>query len=130
MSSQFIKVFSQLTDIMRPYGDQLVCERDDSSEYFVNTAHIMKNKKPLFFGAVQMRKNYVSYHLMPVYVFPDLLESLSPELKKRMQGKSCFNIRSVDTKLFTELEKLTAAGFERYRAIPRAINSACQAPKP
>lgn len=101
---------------MRPYGDQLVCERDDSSEYFVNTAHIMKNKKPLFFGAVQIRKNYVSYHLMPVYVFPELLKNLSPQLKKRMQGKSCFNFTSNDADLFAELEELTAAGFERYRA--------------
>jgi hypothetical protein len=27
---------------------------------------------------------------MPVYAWPDLLEDASPELRKRMQGKSCF----------------------------------------
>lgn len=101
---------------MLPFGERLVCEKDDNSEYVVNTRHVMKHKQPLFFGAVQIRKSYVSYHLMPVYVFPDLLKSVSPELRKRMQGKSCFNFKSVDPDLLDELAKLTAAGFERYRA--------------
>lgn len=75
----------------------------------------MRNGKPLWFGAVQMRKNYVSYHLMPVYVNPRLLESVSPALKKRMQGKSCFNFNAVDETLFDELAALTQAGFDDYR---------------
>jgi hypothetical protein len=113
-TNDFSTVFTALVQVMRPFGEKLVCIRDDDAEYYVNTSHIMKNKKPLFFGAVQIRKNYVSYHLMPVYVFPDLLKGLSPELRKRMQGKSCFNFTSLDPALFSELSKLTAAGFERY----------------
>lgn len=115
-SQEFDTVFSRLRDIMRPYGENLVCTRDEPDNYYVNTAHIMKNKKPLFFGAVQIRKNYVSYHLMPVYVFPELLDDVSPELKNRMQGKSCFNFKSIDADLFVELDALTKAGFERYQA--------------
>jgi hypothetical protein len=64
---------------------------------------------------VQLKKNYVSYHLMSVYVFPDLLENISDRLKKRMQGKSCFNFTTVDESLFAELAQLTAAGFARFR---------------
>jgi hypothetical protein len=41
---------------------------------------------------VQIKKNYVIYHLMPVYLNPGLLEGMSPGLRKRMQGKSCFNL--------------------------------------
>ena len=113
-SDSFDDVFARLKDIMRPYGEQLECTKDEPGDYTVNTAHIMKNKQPLFFGAVQIRKNYVSYHLMPVYVFPELLDDISPELKKRMQGKSCFNFKTEDPGLFDELATLTAAGFERY----------------
>jgi hypothetical protein len=40
---------------------------------------------------------------------------MSPELKKRMQGKSCFNFKTVDEKLFKELAKLTKAGTEKFR---------------
>ena len=112
---KFEPVFSALVKIMRPLSDKLVCIRDDNTEYYLNTAHITKNKKPLFFGAVQIRKNYVSYHLMPVYVFPELLRDVSPALKKRMQGKSCFNFTSIDESLLAELNALTVTGFEAYR---------------
>jgi len=52
---------------------------------------------------------------MPVYMYPDLLETISPALKKRMQGKSCFNFKNVDENLFSELETLTRLGFERFK---------------
>lgn len=113
-ASDFSRVFSELTLLMRPFADRLDCTRDDDTEYYLNTVHIMKNKKPLFFGAVQIRKNYVSYHLMPVYVFPQLLDNISTDLRKRMQGKSCFNFTAVDEDLFAELEALTGAGFRAY----------------
>jgi hypothetical protein len=44
---------------------------------------------------VRKGKSYVSFHLIPVYMFPDLLKGLSPALEKRMQGKSCFNFKTV-----------------------------------
>lgn len=50
-----------------------------------------------------------------MYVFPELLDGISPELKKRMQGKSCFNFKAVDRELVRELEALTKAGFERFK---------------
>jgi hypothetical protein len=74
----------------------------------------MSNKKPLCFGGVRLGKNYVSYYLMSVYVSPGQVKGMSPELKKRMQGKSCFNFRQVDKKLFAELRTLTKAGAEKF----------------
>ncbi|MGQ0604118.1 MAG: hypothetical protein ACT4QE_20750 [Anaerolineales bacterium] len=71
--------------------------------------------KDVWFGAVQTKKNYVSYHLMPVYAFPELLADTSPELKKRMQGKSCFNFTAVDDGLFKELAALTAKGHKAFK---------------
>jgi hypothetical protein len=64
---------------------------------------------------VQIRRGYVSFHLMPVYVEPKLLSALSPELKKRMQGKSCFNFKQIDRALFKELAALTEAGYVSYQ---------------
>jgi hypothetical protein len=69
----------------------------------------------VFFGAAQIKKNYVSYYLMPVYMFPDLLADLSPRLRKRMQGKSCFNFTTVEGGLLGELVQLTQQGAERFR---------------
>jgi hypothetical protein len=73
------------------------------------------NGKDVWFGAVQTRKNYVSYHFMPVYAFPDLLSGISPELKKRMQGKGCFNFKEIDDQLFKQLAQLIEKGYQRFK---------------
>lgn len=65
----------------------------------------------MFFGSVKVGKAYVSFHLMPLYMCAPLTAGISPELKKRMQGKTCFNFKTVpDRDLLDEVEKLTAAG--------------------
>ena len=65
-------------------------------------------KDAAWFGAVQLKKNYVSCHLMPLYALPVLHKQVSPELQKRMQGKSCFNFKKLEPDLFDALERLTA----------------------
>ena len=108
-------VYAELRRIMAPYAAKLDVKRDDDTELYVDTRHIQKNKKPLFFGAVQVKKAYVSYHLMPLYLKPALLDAASPELKARMQGKSCFNFKATEPKLFKELAALTKAAYASYR---------------
>lgn len=109
-------VFDALKNIMEPHTRTLDVKSDEPGNFYVDTFHIMKNKKPLWFGGVQTKKNYVSYHLMPVYMNPALLEGISPELKKRMQGKSCFNFKSVDKVLLKELAQITKLALQDYRA--------------
>lgn len=109
------EVFAALRSVLAPYASQLDTKKDDAAELCVDTRHIQKNKKPLFFGAVQLKKSYVSFHLMPVYVTPDLLDAVSPELKARMQGKSCFNFAKIEKPLLKELKALVEAGFQSYK---------------
>lgn len=111
----FAETFVALRAIMLPYAANLVLNADRDDAFDLSTEHVMANGTPLWFGGVQVKKRYVSYHLMPVYVNPALLERLSPALRKRMQGKSCFNFTSVDAALFEELAALTAAAFADYR---------------
>jgi len=108
-------VFNELKSIMAPYAKTLDPKKDDGSELYLDTKHIQKNKKPLFFGAVQLKKSFVSFHLMPVYLKPELLDGISPELKAHMQGKSCFNFKEVDKPLFKQLAALTKAGLASYK---------------
>lgn len=107
--------FTELRSILAPYAAKLDAKKDDATELYLDTRHIQKNKKPLFFAAVQIKKSYVSFHLMPVYLQPALLDGLSTDLKTRMQGKSCFNFTEVDESLFKELALLTAAGYAAYQ---------------
>ena len=108
-------VFTELRAIMAPYAAKLDSKKDDETELYVDTKYIQKDKKPLFFGAVQVKKSYVSFHLMPVYVKSELLDRLSPELRARMQGKSCFNFTVSDKLLFKQLAALTKAGYASYK---------------
>ena len=110
----FNEVFAKLKAIFEPYAKKMVVVQDTPECYYLDTHHIMKNKKPLCFGAVRLGKNYVSFYLMSVYARPELLKDMSPELKKRMQGKSCFNFKEADEKLFKELAKLTKAGATKF----------------
>ncbi|MEL7535758.1 MAG: hypothetical protein AAFZ58_08880 [Pseudomonadota bacterium] len=106
--------FDALKKLLGPYAKKMTVVHDTPKRYYLDTDHIMTNGKPLFFGSVGIRKRYISYHLMPVYVEPKLLCDLSTPLNKRMQGKSCFNFTSVDVGLFAELAELTQRGFALY----------------
>jgi hypothetical protein len=110
---EFPAVFAQLKKILRPYGRRLTVTADTPSNYSLDAGYSEQYQHTLFFCAVQIKKNYVSFHLMPVYMFPDLLTDLSPALKKRMQGKSCFNFKTVDKALFAELAALTKKSVAR-----------------
>lgn len=108
-------VFAALHEVMAPYAAKLDTKKDDATELYVDTRYIQKNKKPLFFGAVQVKKAYVSFHLMPTYLKPELVASLSPELKARMHGKSCFNFSAVEPTVLEELSALTKASYASYK---------------
>jgi len=112
--NNFQATFEKLKTILQPYEAKLIVVHDTDNNYYLDTSHVMKNKQRLFFAAVRAGKAYVSFHLMPVYASPDLLKDMSPELRKRMQGKSCFNFKTVDEKLFKELEKITESGFKKF----------------
>ena len=109
------EVFAYLKKILVPYSGRMVIVIDKPDNFYLNTHYIMKNKQPMYFGSTKINKNYVSFHLMPVYMFPELLDSISPALKKRMQGKSCFNFKVTETRLFQEVKELTEAGYRKYK---------------
>jgi hypothetical protein len=111
----FTIIFEKLKPILQAYAPNLVVDADEPGNYSLNTPYSEKFRKEVFFGAVQIKKNYVSFHLMPVYMFPDLLDGISEPLRKRMQGKSCFNFTAVDEAIFDELARLAQESVERVR---------------
>ena len=113
----FDRVFAALKGILEPFEKHLHVLPCKPESYCLVTRLAVHKGKPVWFAYVSMGKNYVSYHLMPVYMNPAMQERIPPELKKRMQGKACFNFSEVDSALFRQLAALTAAGFEGYRAL-------------
>jgi hypothetical protein len=113
--TDFSRVFEELKNILKPHAGDLTVKADTADTYYLDGAYSGKWKRELFFGSAQIKKNYVSFYLMPVYMYPELLQDVSPELKKRMQGKSCFNFKKVEPQLFAELAELTRKGAEKFK---------------
>ena len=112
--TDFTTTFVKLKALLQPYESKLIIVADTKDHYALETPHAMKNKHRVYFAGVKIGKSYVSYHLMPVYALEEVRDEISPELKKRMQGKSCFNFSEPDEKLFKELARLTKVGFKRF----------------
>jgi hypothetical protein len=109
----FEAVFGRLRAILEPYGRSLHVAEDRDGWYSVDLAPEGERDPTTWFAGIRRGKRYVSYYLMPVYVEPSLLDGVSPGLRRRMQGKSCFNFTRVDEALFEELAALTRAGYEQ-----------------
>jgi hypothetical protein len=117
-SAAFDEAFDRLKSILEPYGRRLHVVADDGTAYGVDMAPEAQRNPTTWFGAVRRGKAYVSFYLMPVYVEPALLAGISPALKRRKQGKSCFNFTKVDEEQFAELADLTRRAFERTAGDP------------
>ncbi len=112
--TDFPTIYAHLRAILRPYAEKLTLTLDTPTGISIDGPYSEAWKKPLFFASAQIKKNYVSFYLMPVYMFPDLLQGISPELRNHMQGKSCFNFKRVEPDLFQELTELVHLGYERF----------------
>jgi hypothetical protein len=110
----FDEVFLRLRAILAGHAPPLVVNADSRLEYSLDLPGEDLPPPRRFVGGVRQGKRYVSFHLIPVYAFPDLLEPISPALRRRMQGKSCFNFGAVDGALFKELGGVTSRAVDRY----------------
>lgn len=119
MPTDFAAIFSMLKPVLAQHAKRLSVKADTPAEYTVVT----KSPSPfpqhkgdgMYFGSVRSGKAYVSFHLMPLYMTPELTKSISPVLKRRMQGKTCFNFKTApDLELISELKRLTEAGLKQW----------------
>jgi hypothetical protein len=120
MKPEFEAAFTKLKSVFGKAGGRLCAKTDSAAEYEVVT----KRPSPfpqhkghrMWFGCVRVGKAYVSLHLLPLYMNPTLTKTISPELKKRMQGKACFNFKSApEPATLAELKKLVAASLKHWK---------------
>jgi hypothetical protein len=110
---EFELAFQGLRKILKPYDTKLRVIKDGPGGYMSESKSIRYRGKPVMFASITS-KSYVAFHLFPVYMFPDLLKGISPELKRRMQGKTCWNFKKAEESLFAELGALVDASFRRF----------------
>jgi len=111
----FQPVFAALREVLASQAAKLVVSTDGPTRYSLLTrtpSPLRQHKgQPMWFGEVRLGKAYVSFHLMALYFNEPLTATISPALKKRMQGKTCFNFKIVpEPELLTELRRLVKSG--------------------
>src|SRR5205085_6991475 len=102
MSASLQPVFVRLCAILEKHLPQPNVRHVKRGYLWFELPPTPKLNKPLWIAGVQLGKNYVSYHFMPVYMRPQLLAAASAELLARKQGKACFNFKAIDEPLFAE----------------------------
>jgi hypothetical protein len=110
------EVFSALRRLLEGFRDNLAVQTDKPGNYHLEDPSILHRKKPLYFAGVKTGKNYVSFHLLYLYFNPAATKAIPPALKKRMQGKACFNFTAVDEDCFAEIGRLIGDGLKIYKS--------------
>jgi len=111
----FEATFAACREILRELEPKLILNADEPGNYSLDAGYSERHKKMIWFGGVRIGKGYVSYHLMPVYGCPDLVRDMPDELRRRMQGKSCFNFKSIAPEQARMLRDLTLESYERFK---------------
>lgn len=111
-------VFAELRKLLRAHAGQFTVAEDSSKRYCLTAtpgpatikAWRGELRHPIMPVAwVQRSKSYVGYHLMGLYAQPAFVSSMSPALRARLHGKTCFNFSRTDQIVRSELDALTAA---------------------
>jgi hypothetical protein len=120
MTADFEVVFAALKRLLGKSAKRLCVKTDTAIEYTLVTKSAspfpQHKGQPMYFGSVRLGKAYVSFHLLPLYTNPTLTKTISPALKKRMQGKACFNFKTdPEPEALSELKRLTEAGLKEFK---------------
>lgn len=116
-------VHERLQAILAPYRERLNVSADGPDGMILELPGYAGEPWGYVAGT-RLGKRYVSYYLMGVYGDAALVDGMSPELRRRMQGKSCFNFTKVDEALFAELALLTEQSIARQPALLEAALAA------
>jgi hypothetical protein len=109
-------IFIVLRQLLKPYEGELAIRTDKPGNCYLETRSSSMNGRRMFFAGAKIKKNYVSFYLPALYMFPDLSDRISPSLKKTMQGQACFNLTTPNADWFEELGRLTQAGYQKLKS--------------
>jgi hypothetical protein len=105
---------AELKALLVPYEDVLVADE----LYGIEVLHRAGSKMHDWFAGVRPGKGSAKLMLLPMKTHPELLEGLSPALRKRLTGDALFTLRPGDDALLPELEQLVARAFDAYVETP------------
>ena len=117
--TDFEAVHARLREIVLKHRGDLVVTQDGPDGMALEVPGL-EGKPWGYVAGTRVGKSYVSFYLMPVYASPELDASISPALRRRKQGKACFNFTKVDEALLAELDSVAARGIPGFQVVAEA----------
>ena len=105
---------AELKAMLVPYEDVLVGEE----LYGIEVLHRQGSKMHDWFAGVRPGKGSAKLMLLPIKTHPELVDDVSPALRKRLSGEALFTLKPGDEALLPELEQLVARAFDAYVGTP------------
>src|SRR5262245_35739651 len=109
-----IELEAELRALLVPYEDVLVAEE----LYGIEVLHRPNSQTHDWFAGVRPGKGSAKLMLLPIKSRPELLDGISPALRRRVSGDALFTLKPGDEALLPELGQLIARAFDAYVGKP------------
>jgi len=108
------QIEAELRAILVPYEDVL----EAAEIYGIEVLHRPGARAHDWFAGVRPGKGTAKLMLLPIKAHPELVEDISPALRKRLSGDALFTLKAGDEVLLPELEQLVQRSFDAYVGQP------------
>ena len=104
------ELVAELRALLVPYEDVL----EAAQIYGIEVLHRPGARAHDWFAGVRPGKGTAKLMLLPMKGHPELLDGVSPALRKRITGDALITLKPGDEGLLPEVERLVARAFEAY----------------
>jgi hypothetical protein len=111
-STDLTELQTRLEAVLDPFRERL----ESFDLYGVRYLRRPGAKAHDWFAGVSEGTGVIRFFLLPMHLHPELLDDVSPGLRKRKTGASLFAFKAIDDERLAELEDLVARAFDRYMA--------------
>ena len=101
---------AELRVLLMPYEDVLVA----GQIYGIDVLHRPGARAHDWFAGLRPGKGTAKLMLLPIKTHPELIDDISPALRKRLSGDALFTLKPGDEALLPEVERLVRAAFDMY----------------
>ena len=93
-----------------PYEDEL----EAAEIYGIEVLHRPGAKAHDWFAGVRPGKGTAKLMLLPIKAHPELIDNITPALRRRLSGDALFTLKPGDEALLPELARVVAGAFDAY----------------
>lgn len=119
MADEKRQILKELKAILKSFSRGMDVRKDDAKSYelYGKKKVTVSNREVdgMYFATTMLRTSSVALYFFPIYTHPREFKGIAPELRKRMSGKSCFQITKADKALFGHIARMVKKGAGIYR---------------